>query len=169
MFDKFYRTPLNFSFTQIKYDTSRFFYMCIAGIIFLLAYVDDIIIFGSNHTLILILQPHLCSIFHIKDLGHLTCFFSLEVHTALHGIFLNQQKYIQDLIMLTDLSQASFVGTPLEFNVKYRKDKGDILPNLLYIGSRWVVSSISLSLISIFLLRFIRSANLCRPLVIFIW
>ncbi|XP_022843400.1 uncharacterized protein LOC111366952 [Olea europaea var. sylvestris] len=88
---------------------------------------DDIIISGSDHTFIQKFQQHLYSIFHRKELGHLNYFLGLEVHTAPHDIFLNQHKYIQDLIMFAELSDASCVDTPLDLNVKYRKEEGDIL------------------------------------------
>ncbi|KAL6324951.1 hypothetical protein AAG906_019859 [Vitis piasezkii] len=43
------------------------------------------------------------------------------------GIFMNQHKYIQDLITLVGLEDTSSVDTPMEVNVKYRKDEGDLL------------------------------------------
>jgi hypothetical protein len=39
----------------------------------------------------------------------------------------NQHKYIQDLITLAGLEDTSSVDTPMEVNVKYRKDEGDLL------------------------------------------
>jgi hypothetical protein len=55
----------------------------------------------------------------MKDLGHLTYFLGLEVHSRDHGLFLNQHKYIQDLIELVGLKDATAVDTPMEVNVKY--------------------------------------------------
>ena len=40
---------------------------------------------------------------------------------------MNQHKYIQDLITLAGLEDTSSVDTPMEVNVKYRKDEGDLL------------------------------------------
>ncbi|XP_022882941.1 uncharacterized protein LOC111399710 [Olea europaea var. sylvestris] len=66
----------------------------------------------------------------MKDLGlPLTYFLGLEVHTDSTGISLNQHKYIQDLITLTGLQDSSSVGTPLEVNVKYRREEGELLPD----------------------------------------
>ncbi|XP_022873342.1 uncharacterized protein LOC111392272 [Olea europaea var. sylvestris] len=65
----------------------------------------------------------------MKDLGQLTYFLGLEVHTTSHGLFLNQHKYIQDLIGLADLFEASSIDMLLELNVNYQKVKGDILPD----------------------------------------
>ena len=40
---------------------------------------------------------------------------------------MNQHKYIQDLITLAGLEDTSSIDTPMEINVKYRKDEGDLL------------------------------------------
>jgi hypothetical protein len=66
------------------------------------------------------------STFHMKELDHLTYFLGLEVHYHREGVFLNQQKYIQDLVQLVGLTKYP-VNTPIEVNVKYRRDEGDLL------------------------------------------
>jgi len=63
----------------------------------------------------------------MKDLGQLTYFLELEVHNRPNGIFMNPYKYIQDLITLAGLKDTFSVDTPMKVNVKYRKDKGDLL------------------------------------------
>jgi hypothetical protein len=54
-------------------------------------------------------------------------FLGLEVHSRDHGLFLNQHKDIQDLIELAGLKDATVVDTPMEVNVKYRRDEGELL------------------------------------------
>ena len=61
--------------------------------------------------------------FHMNDLGTLAYFLGLEVHPSTRGIFINQHKYTKDLISLA-LPENS---TPLEVNVKYCKDEGELL------------------------------------------
>jgi hypothetical protein len=63
----------------------------------------------------------------MKDLGLLTYFLGLEVHTDPSGIFLNQHKYTQDLISLVGLQDSSSVDIPMEVNVRYRSEEGDLL------------------------------------------
>ena len=63
----------------------------------------------------------------MKDFGQLTYFLGLEVHHRASGIFVNQHKYIQDLITLVGLEDTSSIDTPMEVNVKYRKDEEDLL------------------------------------------
>jgi hypothetical protein len=126
-FEKFRSTILSFSFIQSQYDPSLFFHISVSGIVLLLVYVDDIIITGTDCGLITKLQQQLHATFHMKDLGQLTYFLGLEVHHRPNGIFVNQHKYIQDLITLAGLEDTSSVDTPMEVNVKYRKDEGDLL------------------------------------------
>jgi hypothetical protein len=126
-FEKFRNTLLSFHFTQSQYDSSLFFHMSVSGIVLLLVYVDDIIITGTDCGLITKLQQQLHATFYMKDLGQLTYFLGLEVHHRAKGIFVNQHKYIQDLITLAGLEDTSSVDTPMEVNVKYRKNEGDLL------------------------------------------
>jgi len=126
-FERFRSTILSFSFTQSQYDPSLLFHTSVSGIVLLLVYMDDIIITGTDCGLITKLQQQLHATFHMKDLGQLTYFLELEVHHRPNGIFVNQYKYIQDLITLAGLEDTSSVDTPIEVNVKYKKDEGDLL------------------------------------------
>ncbi|RVW45850.1 Retrovirus-related Pol polyprotein from transposon RE1 [Vitis vinifera] len=126
-FEKFCSTILSFSFTQSQYDSSLFFHTFASSVVLLLVYVDDIIITSTDCGLITKLQRPLHSTFHMKDLGQLTYFLGLEVYHRANGIFVNQHKYIQYLITLAGLEDTSSVDTPMEVNVKYRKDEGDLL------------------------------------------
>ncbi|RVW75073.1 Retrovirus-related Pol polyprotein from transposon RE1 [Vitis vinifera] len=75
------------------------------GIVVLLVYVDDIVITSSNSTLLGQLKTHLFESFHMKDLESLTYFLGLEL----------------------SLQGATSVDTPMELNVKLRKEEGDSL------------------------------------------
>ncbi|CAJ2628294.1 unnamed protein product [Trifolium pratense] len=104
-----------------------------AGIVLLLLYVDDMVITGSDLASIQRLKQQLQSAFHMKDLGTLHYFLGLEVHSTSKGILLHQHKYATDLISMAGLESANLVDTPLEVNVKYHRDDGDLLPDpLLY-------------------------------------
>ena len=102
------------------------------GIVVLLVYVDDIVITGSDSALLGQLKTHLSESFHMKDLGSLTHFLGLEVHHSPSSISLNQYKYASDLVVTTGLQGATFVDTPMELNVKLRKEESYLLvdPNL---------------------------------------
>ncbi|RDX67713.1 Copia protein, partial [Mucuna pruriens] len=113
-FEKLHSTILGFSFTQSLYDPSFFLQRTPKGIVVLLAYVDNIVVTSSDQKEISKFKQMLHSTFHMKELGHLTYFLGLEVHYHLEGIFLNQQKYIQDLIQLAGLTNSTPIDTSLE-------------------------------------------------------
>ncbi|RVW64789.1 Retrovirus-related Pol polyprotein from transposon RE1 [Vitis vinifera] len=110
-----------------KYDTSLFLRKSDMGIVVLLVYVDDIVITGSDSALLGQLKTHLSESFHMKDLGSLTYFLGLEVHHSPSGISLNQHKYASDLVATAGLQGATSVDTPMQLNVKLRKEEGDLL------------------------------------------
>jgi hypothetical protein len=126
-FKKFRSTLLRPSFVQSQYDSSLFQCKTPAGLILLLVYVDDIVITGTDSTLIGNLKQNLQAFFYMKDLGPLMYFLGLGVHMNSLGIFLNQRKYTQDLIGLASLQDSPSVDTPMEINVKYRSKEGDLL------------------------------------------
>jgi len=132
-YEKFRSTLLGFSFSQSQYDSSLFIHSTYAGIVLLLLYVDDIVITGSDNASIQRLKERLQTSFHMKDIGNMHYFFGLEVHSTSKGIFLHQHKYATYLISMAGLQSANSMDTPLEVNVKYHRDDGDLLPNpLLY-------------------------------------
>lgn len=90
-------------------------------------YVGDIIIIGTHASMIKYLQTLLHYFFHMKDLGPLTFFLGLKVHQSAKDIFINQHKYIVDLIEMADLQKCTPVDTSLEVNGKLSKDDGDLL------------------------------------------
>ena len=126
-FEKFRSTLLVFEFTQSQYDPSLFLQRTPKGIVVLLVYVDDIVVTGSDQDAVSRIKNQLHSTFQMKDLGHLTYFLGLEVHYHHQGISLCQHKYIQDLVQLAGLPNATPVDTPMKVNVKYRRDEGELL------------------------------------------
>jgi hypothetical protein len=118
---------LGFSFTQSQYNSSLFLQKTFIGIVVLLVYVDDIVITDSDLEATSAIQTSLHSTFHVKGLGQLTYFLGLEVHYQPHGLFLHQHKYSQELVQLAGLTNTTSVDTPMELNVKYHRDEGELL------------------------------------------
>ena len=82
---------------------------------------------GSDQEAISTIKRLLHSTFHMKDLGQLTYFLGLEVHFQQKGIFVNQYKYIQDLIQLVGLTNSTPIDTTMEINLKLQRDEGELL------------------------------------------
>lgn len=58
--------------------------------------------------------------FAIKDLGKLKYFLGIEVATSQKGLFLNQCKYVIDLLQEADMGDSKPSRTPLDSKVNWK-------------------------------------------------
>ena len=112
-FGKFSQTVEKFGLQKSKSDHSVFYWNSSSGIIFLVVYVDDIVITGSYFTEISSLKSFLHGQFHTKDLGMLRYFLGVEIIRSKHGIFLSQRKYVLDLLFETGKLGAKPCSSPM--------------------------------------------------------
>ncbi|XP_073368048.1 uncharacterized protein [Aegilops tauschii subsp. strangulata] len=78
-------------------------------IIFMLVYVDDIIVASSSEDAVSALLENLKRDFALKDLGDLHYFLGIEVKKVTDGIVLSQEKYVSDILKRSD---ADWAGCP---------------------------------------------------------
>jgi histone deacetylase 1/2 len=88
----------DFGFLPSKADTSLFLYNKSGVTIFVLIYVDDIIVTSSSDHAISALLKDLNAHFAIKDLGDLHFFLGIEVKRTADSLLLIQAKYAHDLL-----------------------------------------------------------------------
>lgn len=100
-------------FACSRADTSLFVYHRGATLLYLLVYVDDIILTGNDSTLIRQFIGRLQATFAIKDLGKLSYFLGLEVAYTDDGLFLSQSKYANDILVRAELVECKPVSTPM--------------------------------------------------------
>ncbi|KAL6324620.1 hypothetical protein AAG906_013433 [Vitis piasezkii] len=103
---------LTSGFKNSHSDTSLFVLCSSNHVVYLLVYVDDIILSGSD-TLVSQFVDYLAQRFSLKDLGPLSYFLGVEVVPHRLGILLSQRRYIQDLLIRTNMADAKPVLTPL--------------------------------------------------------
>ncbi|KAF5470864.1 hypothetical protein F2P56_011352 [Juglans regia] len=94
-------------------DTSLFIHRTTTDYIYILIYVDDIIVTGSNSSLISQFITSLSQYFPVKDLGILHYFLGIEVTRTPSGLCLSQSKYKTDLLHRTNMHQSKPVTTPM--------------------------------------------------------
>ncbi|XP_076913547.1 uncharacterized protein LOC143572213 [Bidens hawaiensis] len=94
-------------------DTSLFVFKKADCTIYLLVYVDDLILTGNDERIIGSFISRLNNEFAIKDLGDLNYFLGLEVAYTDEGIFLTQSKYASDILKRANLYDSKPVSTPL--------------------------------------------------------
>jgi hypothetical protein len=108
---------LALGFTNSKADSSLFIYNTASVLCFLLVYVDDLIITGSDSVFVSSIIDQLGVAFSIKDMGSLHFFLGMEVIPTTAGLFLSQHKYIHDILSNTNMLGAKEVSTPLSTTV----------------------------------------------------
>jgi hypothetical protein len=79
---------------------------------YLLIYVDDIIIIASVPTTITELLQLLSVDFVVKDLGDLHYFLGVEVLLVKTSLILSQRRYILDLLKKTNMLEAKTYHIP---------------------------------------------------------
>ncbi|XP_021992141.1 uncharacterized protein LOC110888957 [Helianthus annuus] len=97
-------------------DPSLFIYKTTKAIVYLLVYVDDIIITGNDSSFITSFVARLHQEFSVKDLGLLGYFLDLEVTHSDASLFLSQAKYAHDILSCAVLLDSKPVATPLTTN-----------------------------------------------------
>ncbi|XP_043697023.1 uncharacterized protein LOC122647766 [Telopea speciosissima] len=95
--------------------------------IFLIVYVDDIIITGDDSVGIAELKSYLQQKFQTNDLGKLKYFLGIEVAKSQKGVFLSQQKYLFDLLTEIVTIGSKPIDLPMDQGVKLVADGGDVL------------------------------------------
>src|SRR5690606_15940118 len=75
--------------------------------------VDDMILTGNNNVLIEKLLVHLNVEFQTKDMGDIHYFLGIQVHQMEEGLFMNQFKYAQDLLVTAGMQDCAPMPTPL--------------------------------------------------------
>jgi histone deacetylase 1/2 len=81
--------------------------------VYILIYVDDIIVMSFSDQAISALLHNLSSEFALKDLGDLHYFLGLEIHQQSNGLLMNQEKYATDLLTRVGMSSCTPCPTPL--------------------------------------------------------
>ncbi|RVW78751.1 Retrovirus-related Pol polyprotein from transposon RE1 [Vitis vinifera] len=84
-----------------------------SSLIYLLLYVDDIIVTGNNPSLLDSFTRKLHSEFATKDLGSLSYFLGLEALPTPDGLFISQLKYARDILTRAQLLDSKHVHTPM--------------------------------------------------------
>lgn len=94
---------------------------------FLLIYVDDIIVVSSKQEATVALLKDLHAEFALKDLGDLHYFLGIEVNKVQNGIILTQEKYTSDLLKRVGMLDCKPVTTPMVASEKLAAQGGEPL------------------------------------------
>jgi len=102
---------LALGFFNSKSDSSLFIFNKNDVLLYVLVYVDDLILTGNNTTFLQHVVTSLGETFSLKDLTDLHYFLGVEVIPVQQGLFLSQNHYIHDLLIRLNMTGAKTVHT----------------------------------------------------------
>lgn len=120
---------LSLGFVNSVADTSLFVLQDGKEFVYLLVYVDDILVTSSNTRGIANILNLLAERFSMKDPEDLNYFLGIEAHRTATGLHLSQRKYILDLLHTYDMTNAKPVTTPMASSPRLTLTSGNKLPD----------------------------------------
>lgn len=117
-FHKLQSSLYQLGFIASKADASLFIKTTTTMVLYVLVYVDDIIVTGNNSCEIHTLIRTLNSQFALKHLRTLSYFLGIEASRYSGNLFLSQSKYAQDLLSRTKMDNAKPLPTPMATGIK---------------------------------------------------
>ncbi|KAI3759537.1 hypothetical protein L6452_07424 [Arctium lappa] len=104
-------------------DTTLFYKKRKCEILLVQIYVDDIIFGSTNDLYCKKFESLMKSEFEMSMMGEITFFLGLQVKQTTEGIFINQSKYVSDILKKYKLSDSSPIKTPMATGSKLHSDQ----------------------------------------------
>jgi hypothetical protein len=128
-FERFTSHLLTIGFVASTADPSLFVLRTGSTVLYLLLYVDDIILTGNSSSAVASLIAQLAETFELKDLGPLRFFLGLQIDYNRTGLFVHQRKYISDLLLKFNMTNCKPASTPFSISQKLQPSTDDVLPD----------------------------------------
>ena len=97
-----------------------------SSVVFLVLYVDDILLIGNDIPLLESVKSSLSKVFSMKDLGELHHFLGMQVQRTSCGLFLSQHQYMLDILDHAGMVDCKPCSTPVDINPKLSADGAPI-------------------------------------------
>jgi hypothetical protein len=114
-------------FVEAKYDTSLFAFRRDTDMVYLLLYVDDIVLTASSVALLQQTISTLKQEFAMKDLGSLHHFLGVSVQHQAGGLFLTQRQFALDILERAGMVDCKPVSTPVDTHAKVSIESGPLV------------------------------------------
>ena len=128
-FERFTSYFLTIGFTASTADPSLFVFRQGSILLYLLLYVDDIILTENSTAAITSLITQLAATFELKDLGPLHYFLGLQIEYGSDCLFVHQRKYITDLFSTFNMPTCKAASTPFSISHKLQPSTEALLSN----------------------------------------
>jgi histone deacetylase 1/2 len=117
-YSRFATHLLQLGFVGSRADPSLFIYSKGSNMVYLLLYVDDIVLTASSEQLLRWTITALEREFSLKDLGALHFFLGVAVTRNSNGLFLSQRQYILDILERAGMMNCNVCSTPVDTHAK---------------------------------------------------
>lgn len=112
-FYKLINSLLELGFNPSISESFLFIYYHVSITLYILVYVNNIILIGSDTTAINHVLSTLSQNFSLKDLGPLRFFLGLEIQLLANGLYLSQMKYICDFLAKARMAEVKPMNSPM--------------------------------------------------------
>ncbi|KAH9649201.1 Integrase catalytic domain-containing protein [Citrus sinensis] len=134
-YDRLKNFLLDNDFSMGKADTTLFVKHKNQDILIVQIYVDDIIFCSTNELLCKDFSSCMSQEFEMSMMGELKYFLGLQLKQNEEGIFINQAKYVKDLLKRFGYDNGTAKSTPMSTTIKLDKDeKGKEVDIKMYRG-----------------------------------
>ncbi|KAJ9544361.1 hypothetical protein OSB04_024068 [Centaurea solstitialis] len=121
-YDELSKLLISKGFRKGSVDSTLFIMKEAEHIVVIQIYVDDIIFGSTSRELCKKFEKVMNNEFKMSMMGEINFFLGLQVRQFPDGIFINQLKYISDLLKKYDMSGCNSIGTPMATGNKLGTD-----------------------------------------------
>ena len=112
---------MSMGFAKSKVNPNLYYKVVEDEPVILLLYVDDLLLTGKEKQ-IMESKKKLAEEFEMKDLRLMHYFLGLEVWKISEGIFLNQGKYVVEILKRFNTLECKVMASPMDSNLKLLAD-----------------------------------------------
>nr|GEZ52725.1 retrovirus-related Pol polyprotein from transposon TNT 1-94 [Tanacetum cinerariifolium] len=112
-YDELSKFLLSKGFTKGSIDPTLFITKHKGDILLVQIYVDDIVFGSTNPNLSKRFEKLMHNKFDMSMMVELKFFLGIQIHQSPHGIFINQAKYAQEILVKHGMTSCDGIGTPM--------------------------------------------------------
>ncbi|PKU84004.1 Retrovirus-related Pol polyprotein from transposon TNT 1-94 [Dendrobium catenatum] len=116
----------DFGFRISTADPSLLLFSKAATQLYILVYVDDILLTGNDTSVIHSLLEALHTRFHMRNLGNVSNFLGIQVTPISSGLHLSQTQYAENLLIRAGMKECKPVQTPLPTKLPQLTENADL-------------------------------------------
>jgi hypothetical protein len=127
-YENFTEHLLKLNYKHFNLDDATLFVKKVGrSTVYLVVYVDYLLITGNNDDYIASIKKELQKVFDMTDLGLLHYYLGIKVDQKSKPIFISQKKYIGELLSKFEMKDCNHVSTPMEQSLKLTSNEGSAI------------------------------------------